>query len=73
MDADGVYAPVPAMSDNGYRSHVLGVDLVPGGDGFRFRDSATGDLLPDHRETAAALKASQARVAELEELLRRQR
>ncbi|MYD97710.1 MAG: Uma2 family endonuclease [Gammaproteobacteria bacterium] len=73
LDADGVYVPVPAMPDGGYRSRVLGLDLVPGGDGFRFRDSATGDVLPDHGETAVALKASEARVAELEELLRRQR
>lgn len=79
LNADGVYAPVPALPDGGYRSQALGLDLVPGGDGFRFRDPATGDVLPDHGETAAALKAtaaalkaSEARVAELEELLRRQ-
>ena len=78
LDADGVYAPVPALPDDGYRSQALGLDLVPGGDGFRFRDPATGDLLPDQEETASALKASetrlresQARIAELEELLRR--
>ena len=72
LDADGVYAPVSALSDGGFRSRALGLDLVPGGAGFRFRDPATGDVLPDHGETAAALKASEARVAELEELLRRE-
>ena len=57
---------------------MLGLDLVAHGDGFRFRDPATGELLPDHAETAAARdreasarRAAEARVAELEELLRR--
>ena len=67
----GGYAPVPALPDGGCRSAVLGLDLVPHGDGFRFRDPATGELLPDHAETAAAVRAAEARVAELEALLRR--
>ena len=45
---------------------MLGLDLVARGDGFRFRDPKTGDFLPDHQETAAALCAAQARIAELE-------
>ena len=85
QNAGGAYAPVPALPDGGCRSAVLDLDLVPHGDGFRFRDPATGELLPDHAETAAALgasetalhreasarRAAEARVAELEALLRR--
>ena len=106
LDAGGTYAPVPALPDGGCRSAVLGLDLVPRGDGFRFRDPATGELLPDHKETAtardraesarraaeqardreasarrvaetarhreaSARQAAEARVAELEALLRR--
>ena len=78
LDAGGAYAPVPALPDGGCRSAVLGLDLVARGAGFRFRDPATGEFLPDHAETAAALRAAEtarraaeARVAELEALLRR--
>ena len=85
LDAGGTYAPVPALPDGGCRSAVLGLDLVVHGDGFRFRDPATGELLPDHAETeaarqeaeavrdreASARRAAEARVAELEALLRR--
>ena len=92
LDAGGSYTPVPALPDGGCRSAVLGLDLVVRGDGFRFRDPATGELLPDHAETAAARdqealarraaetarereasarRAADARVAELEALLRR--
>lgn len=78
LDADGAYAPVPALPDGGCRSAVLDLDLVAHGDGFRFRDPVTGELLPDHAETATALRVSETarrtaetRVAELEALLRR--
>ena len=85
LDAGGSYAPVPALPDGGCRSAVLGLDLVAHGDGFRFRDPATGELLPDHAETeaarqeaeaardqeASARRAAEARVAKLEALLRR--
>ena len=66
LDADGAYAPVPALPDGGCRSAVLGLDLVTCGAGFRFRDPATGELLPDHAETAAARdrEASARRTAE---------
>ena len=29
---------------------MLGLDLIVHGDGFRFRDPETGDILPDHLE-----------------------
>ena len=59
LGVGGTYAPVPVLPDGGGRSAVLGLDLVPHGDGFRFGDPATGELLPDHAETAAALGASE--------------
>ena len=59
LDAGGAYAPVPALPDGGCRSAVLGLDLVARGAGFRFRDPATGEFLPDHAETAAALRAAE--------------
>ena len=71
LDACGSYAPVPVLPDGNCRSAVLNLDLVPHGDGFRFRVPATGELLLDHEETAAALQAEKARLAELEALLRR--
>ena len=78
LNARGAYAPVRALPDGGCRSAVLGLDLVAHADGFRFRDPATGELLPDHGETAAqrdreasARRAAEARVGELEALLRR--
>ena len=75
LDASGSYRPVPAAR-GGWRSEVLGLDLVLHAGGFRFRDPATGEILPDAVETAArrdeeaaARGAAQARVRELEALL----
>ena len=91
LDAGGSYSPVPVLPDGGCRSAVLGLDLVAHGDGFRFRDPATAELLLDHVEEAsarraaeterdreaaarhreaAARRAAEARVSELEALLR---
>ena len=60
LDAGGSYAPVPVLPDGGCRSAALGLDLVPLGTGFRFRDPATGELLLDHVEEAAARRAAAA-------------
>ena len=54
LDDSGSYSPVSVLPDGGCRSEVLDLDLVVHGDGFRFRDPATGELLPDHAETAVA-------------------
>ena len=64
LDAAGVYRPVGELPGGGFRSDVLGLDLVIHGDdlpfsdpeivrgeGFRFRDPETGEILPDHVET----------------------
>jgi len=66
LDAAGVYRPVGELPGGGYRSDVLGLDLVVHDDGlgfrdpeivrakgFRFRDPETGEILPDHVEVVA--------------------
>ena len=84
LDVSGSYRPVPAMRSGGWRSDVLGLDLILHAGGFRFRDPVTGEILPDVVEAAAqraeavaqrdqeaaARQAAEARVAELEALLR---
>ena len=79
LDPAGAYRRV-RRTDGGYRSGVLGLDLIEGGDGFRFRDPATGEILPDLGEAiaqrdreASARRAAEARVAELEQQLQRSR
>ena len=56
------------------RSETLGLELraAPGRE-MRFRDPATGNELRSHDEEAEACLAAEARVAELEALLRRRR
>ena len=56
------------------RSETLGLELraAPGRE-MRFRDPATGDELRSHDEEAEARLAAEARVAELEALLRNRR
>ena len=80
LNASGSYRPVPALRGGGWRSDVLGLDLVLHPGGFRFRDPATGEVLPDAVEAAtqrdkeaSARQAAEARVAELEALLRQSR
>ncbi|MDE0419316.1 MAG: Uma2 family endonuclease [Gammaproteobacteria bacterium] len=84
LDAAGVYRPVQEQSAGGYRSEVLGLDLLLHGDGFRFRDPKTGEILSDHVEAVAqrraaerardeetaARRAAEARIAQLEKRLR---
>lgn len=66
LDAAGVYRPVEELPGGGYRSDVLGLDLIVQDDGlgfrdpeirrgkgFRFRDAETGEILPDHVEVVA--------------------
>ena len=83
LDAAGTYRPVPVVRGGGWRSDVLGLDLILHPGGFRFRDPATGEILPDAVEAAAqrdeaaaqrdkeatARQAAETRVAELEALL----
>ena len=77
---DGAYRPLPALMENGartIRSEVLGLDLRAERGVLRFRDPASGQYLKSHAESAAAeaeatkaLRAAEARIAELEARLR---
>ena len=69
LDAAGVYRPVRELPGGGYRSEVLGLDLIVYGDGFRFRDSETGEILPDHLEAVAQRQAAE-RARDVEALSR---
>ena len=51
-------------------SETLGLDVRAKGDEMRFRDPVTGRDFPDHAQEHAARQAAEARVAELEALLR---
>ena len=66
LDEAGVYRPVEELPGGGYRSDVLGLDLIVHDDGlgfrdpeivrangFRFRDPETGEILPDGVEAVA--------------------
>ena len=59
LDAAGVYRRVREQPGGGYRSEVLGLDLMEHGDGFRFRDPATGEILPDDVESFAQRQAAE--------------
>lgn len=50
----GGYQEVPAQPTGGFLSDVLGLELVFVNDEFRFRDPASGDVLPDYREVKQA-------------------
>ena len=77
---EGTYRALPALVDSGartIRSEVLGLDLCAQSGVLRFRDPATGQYLKNHAEAAAAeaeatkaLRAAEARIAELEARLR---
>jgi len=74
---EGAYEPQPVVNSlDGtafLRSETLGLDLRAGGEEMYFLDSATGERLLSHREQDAARRAAEARVAELEALLRENR
>lgn len=76
LDAAGVYRPVEELPGGGYRSDVLGLDLIVHDDrlgfrdpeierakGFRFRDPETGEILPDHLEAVAQRQVAERRRA----------
>ncbi len=77
---EGTYRALPALVDSGarkIRSEILGLDLCAQSGVMRFRDPATGQYLKSHAEAAAAeaeatkaLRAAEARIAELEARLR---
>ena len=64
IGAAGTYRPVRELAGGGYRSEVLGLDLIVYGDGFRFRDPATGEMLPDYTEAMARVEELENRTAQ---------
>ena len=74
----GTYEPIPQAGDGSYRSKVLGLDMRVEEDALRLRDAVSGEEFLDppalvriQREARARANRAEARVAELEELLRR--
>ena len=70
------YRSVPARWKDGARvwhSEILGLDLRGWGSGVRFHDPVTGEDLLGLREQDAARRAAEARIAELEALIRGKR
>ena len=87
LSPEGVYEPITPSVDGALVSEVLGLELLDNDRNFRFRDLATGELIPDYteseqmrqaaRDEARAARdearATKQRIAELEELLRQAR
>ena len=59
LDAMGVYRPVGELPGGGYHSEVLGLELIEHGEGFRFRDPETGEILPDYVEAVGQRHAAE--------------
>ena len=77
LNPDGVYEPIPPSPEGVLVSEVLGLELLDNDRDFRFRDVATGELIPDYTESEQMRKAAEAkanaarrRITELEEQLR---
>ena len=84
LNSDRAYEPIPPSPDGILRSEVLGLELLDNDRNFRFRDPATGEIIPDYTESeqmrgAAEAEANAAReeadaarkrITELEERLR---
>ena len=87
LNASSVYEPIPPSRHGTLVSDVLGVELLDNDGDFRFRDLATGEIIPDYTESEEMRKAAEAnaeaargeveaaatRIAELETLLRQWR
>jgi len=53
-EGPGGYVEIAPQRSGGFLSDVLGLELVFVDDEFRFRDPATGDVLPDYKEVKQA-------------------
>ena len=62
----GNRVPLAPSPHGGFRSEVLGLDLIRSGRLLRFRDPATGEILPDHVESEAMRAAAESRAAAAE-------
>ena len=70
LDGQGAYQPLPAMPDGAIHSPLLGLDFLHDGPTLHCRDPETGQIIPRYEEVARLRQAAEARVAELEALLR---
>ena len=61
LDRSGTRTPIPPSPSGEFRSDVLGLDLFASGRLLRFRDPATGEILPDHMESEAMRVAAESR------------
>ena len=57
----GDRVPIAPSPSGDFRSEVLGLDLIKSGRLLRFRDPATGEILPDHVESEAMRVAAESR------------
>ena len=78
--APGGYVEIVAEPSGGYMSDVLGLELAVVNAEFRFRDSVTGEVVPDYAEMKLAQReaerrahAAEAQLATLREQLRQER
>ena len=62
----GTRTPIAPSPAGEFRSDVLGLDLFASGRLLRFRDPATGEILPDHVESEAMRAAAESRAAAAE-------
>ena len=62
----GTRTPITPSPSGEFRSNVLGLDLFALGRSLRFRDPATGEILPDHVESEAMRAAAESRAAAAE-------
>ena len=84
LDAQGAYQPLPPLPDGSIHSPLLGLDFLHEGSTLHCRDPETGEIIPHYEEIVrmrqaaaeradkqqARAEAAEARVAELEALLR---
>ena len=66
LSSEGVYEPITPSAEGALVSEVLGLELLDNDRNFRFRDLATGEIIPDYTESermreAAAADANAAR------------
>ena len=61
LGRSGTRTPIAPSPSGEFRSDVLGLDLFASGRLLRFRDPATGEILPDHVESEAMRAAAESR------------
>ena len=69
LGRSGARTPITPSPSGEFRSDVLGLDLFASGRLLRFRDPATGEILPDHVESETMRVAAESRADAAEERL----